>query len=117
MSSGEDEVVLQRNKGKLSAGSTRAAVQPPESRLSKRQSGDAYSGKSAQTVTGSRPSKDLLAKRAPAAAPLEDDSDDDARILARKPPKLLATAKVSSPPTSLSVNLLDLKPLTPHLLL
>ena len=70
MSSDEDEVVLQRNKGKLSAGFTRAAAQPPvESRLSKRQSGDAYSSKPAQPA-GSRPSKDLLAKRAPAATPV-----------------------------------------------
>ena len=114
MSSDEDEVVLQRNKSKLSAGFTRAAAQPPiDSRLIKRQSSDAHSSKSAQAA-GSRPSKDLLAKRAPAATPLEDDSDDDARILARQQPKLLATAKVCSPLLPVSAKLCDLMPLTPH---
>ena len=90
MSSDDDEAVLQKYSDRLKTSLTRplATSRPAESGI-RRQSRDAQSQLS-QGVAGSRQSKYAQPARKPgAAAPSEDDSDNEASLLSKHTSKLL----------------------------
>ncbi len=90
MSSEDEDVVLEKHRGKVATGVARPAT-------ARRQSKESQSSKLSQVVASSRQSRDVQpsSKSATAAAaPPDDDSDDDAHMLQKHQNKLLTQAKV-----------------------
>ena len=90
MSSEDDDVVLQKHRGKFATGLARPATD-------RRQSKESQSSKLSQVVASSRQSRDVQPSRksaAATAAPPDDDSDDDAHMLQKHQNKLLTHVKV-----------------------
>ena len=90
MSSEDDDVVLEKHRGKFPTGLARPATD-------RRQSKESQSSKLSQVVASSRQSRDVQPSRksaAATAAPPDDDSDDDAHMLQKHQNKLLTHVKV-----------------------
>ena len=89
MSSEDEDVVLEKHRGKVATSLARPAT-------ARRQSKESQSSKLSQVVS-SRQSRDVQPSRksaTAAAAPPDDDSDDDAHMLQKHQNKLLTQAKV-----------------------
>ena len=90
MSSEDEDVVLEKHRGKVATSLARPAT-------ARRQSKESQSSKLSQVVASSRQSRDVQPSRksaTAAAAPPDDDSDDDAHMLQKHQNKLLTQAKV-----------------------
>ena len=90
MSSEDEDVVLEKHRGKVATGLARPAT-------ARRQSKESQSSKLSQVVASSRQSRDVQPSRksaTAAAAPPDDDSDDDAHMLQKHQNKLLTHVKV-----------------------
>ncbi|KAL0049780.1 hypothetical protein WJX82_009760 [Trebouxia sp. C0006] len=96
MSSEDEDVVLEKHRGKVATSLARPAT-------ARRQSEESQSSKLSQVVASSRQSRDVQPSRksaTAAAAPPDDDSDDDAHMLQKHQNKLLTQAKVPVKPVA-----------------
>ncbi|DBA90428.1 TPA: hypothetical protein ACH3X1_003700 [Trebouxia sp. C0004] len=90
MSSEDDNVVLEKHRGKVATGLARPGT-------ARRKSKESQSSKLSQVVAINRQSRDVQPSRksaTAAAAPPDDDSDDDAHMLQKHQNKLLTHVKV-----------------------
>ncbi len=107
MSSEDEDVVLEKHRGKVATSLARPAT-------ARRQSKESQSSKLSQVVS-SRQSRDVQPSRksaTAAAAPPEDDSDDDAHMLQKHQNKLLTQAKVGRPSSDSTAQPVTLASLT-----
>ena len=96
MSSEDDDVVLQKHRGKLGTSLARPAVDKAvDDKASRRQSKESQSSKMSKIVSNSTQGRDVQPARKSATAALpDDDSDEDARMLEKHQHKLFARPKV-----------------------